>query len=177
MKIEKDNLAMGTKTEFEWEKYEKRFAELENRISCPSRLKPSASNNKSNDITDCFGKHDSQKHEETVVLPAVRDSSSYMLAEEVRFLKAEIAQLAQIKEESLKLKYDIANIASLKDSEIARLFARNRLLEEENNGLKLKISRYNFDTAESFREREHRHHKKEGLLGWLKKPMLVIEPE
>lgn len=169
---------MKTDNNFEWMKFEKRLIEIESRISGPKRTEGGAASSNTGAADIRLNKKSAITGQESLdVAPLMPTASFRQLTEEIKFLKAEIEQLKNAREESVQLKRDIENISMQKDSEITRLFATNRQLEEENRHLKFKVTKNNYDMADSHHERRHRSSNKQGLLEWLAKPLIIIEPE
>ena len=139
---------MGTK-ELEWQKYDKRLVEIERRLARPAA-----------------------RLEIKEVAPARRSSAIDIVAEEINFIKAEAEQAGREKEEALKAARAAETLSGEKDSEIIKLYARNKQLEDENYSLRLRVNKHLFETA----EREHRRKReKDGFASWLKKPLVRIE--
>jgi len=154
---------MEIKQELEWEKFEKRFDELEARIALRSGA----------------GRRSSA--------PAVEESPSAAfgmsarmekLEEEIAFLKAEIEKSQRERDEAASSKEEIENLIRHKDSEITKLFARAERFSGENSGLKTEIKKQDFEAAAETcsRRRHHHHHRhgKDGLFSWLRKPLVAI---
>ena len=143
---------MEQNKDFAWLKYEKCLGELEKRLKYGAAA----------------------KHQPAAGAVAVAQGDS---AEEIKFLKAEAEQSQNAKDEVITLKAGLESLLKHKDSEISKLFAKCRELEDKNNILKNKVSRLSFDAAREPQSRRHSagsSSEESGIFSWLQKPLIVI---
>lgn len=103
-------------------------------------------------------------------------------SDEAQFLKSEVAaqqqRMAQLEEQNRALQQSLRE----RDAEIARLFARVRMAEEDRqkNGRDLDVARAELRlSSRTSGHRRHRHHRSlfKRFVTWLNRPMIVVETE
>jgi len=143
---------MEDNKQFVWMEYEKRLNEIENRLKRGAK----GSN---------------------LAAPGAPTAAQDNHAEEIKFLKAEVKQLENARQETARLKVEIMSIVNLKDAEISNLFAKNKELENENNVLRNKVNRLSFNASRETRSNRHEtadNCEESGIFSWLQKPLIVI---
>jgi len=159
------------------ETFEKRINDIENRIARSKRSRESLSELKPAGVFTAPVQPAAQPAEELYDAAGKIEKAVEKLVEENSFLKAEVETQGFKRDKMLTAKADIEAVLNTKDSEIARLFARNKQLEDENYGLRLKVNMRYFEGADGFaveRLRIRKRHDKNGIISWLKKPLIVV---
>lgn len=172
-----------------WEQYESKFADIERKLNRgPAEHRYDADAVESDASKAGSGEAVAVKENSPAdLLEDIETRLGSMLVannslrEEVRFLKAEIEATDRLKNELARLRIERDIIKAQKDSETARLFAKNSRLEEEINslrgGLHERSRRVLESAVRSSRQRRLAVEEGNGILGWLSKPLIVVDTD
>jgi cell division protein FtsB len=162
-----------------WEEYESKFANIERKVG---RVRSDGSVNAPG-VEEAFGREKGPEGllEDIEIRLGSLLAANNSLREELRFLKAEIEATDRLKNELARLRIERDIVKAQKDSETARLFARNSRLEEEisslRGGLHERSRRVLESAVKSSRQRRQAIEEGNGILSWLSKPLIVVDTD
>jgi hypothetical protein len=172
---------MEKTNEFVWQKYDKILNELENKLAakkCVPGLEEHAPARPQTAAAVEPEPENDRVHVEAKIDGLILENKR--LKEETIFLRAESGDKIYLQEEIFRIKKEFEQVSREKESEISRLYAMNKCLEERAGTLRFAAQRRSLKLLEEAAKRHKSRNKKRektGILEWLSKPLIIVETE